>query len=431
MSTKGLQILDSLIPPYDETLSETSTNAVQNKAVASAVSDLNSRIDETNGSIMSITVDSIGAAKSDHNHDDDYDTLGAADTALDSAKSYTDTKTSGLASTSTVDSKFSAHNTSTSAHSDIRVLISDLTTKLNNFLDVDDTTTDQLSEVLTLINNNKGTLESLTTSKINVSAIVDNLTTNSTSKVLSAAQGVAIKSLIDALQTEFDTLETVVAGKANATHSHAISDVTNLQSSLDAKANSSDIAKTVYTAASNSSPIYVKISDFGAWGTGAWYQKGFSMLLTSRAGELIWVSLAADDSNTNARALRLINVYTKINALYYSASESALYCKMRAWCNNLSAHILTNINGDYVPTVAQASALPDDAIEIEIVEFGITPTDEETRMGYFWADPYRAYVDGEMLAFYDDDFITTANIDTICGQTMTVASLSSYSEVTF
>lgn len=154
-------------------------------------------------------IDAALATKSDttHKHDSDYDAKGAADTALATAKSYTDTKTADLASTTVVDNKINTHNTSTSAHNDIRVLISDLTTKLNNFLDVDDATSDQLSEVLTLIENNKGTLESLTTSKINVSDIIDNLTTASTSKVLSANQGVAIKALIDALQTEFDTHE--------------------------------------------------------------------------------------------------------------------------------------------------------------------------------------------------------------------------------
>ena len=110
----------------------------------------------------------------------------------------------------TAESKVSAHNVSPTAHDDIRLLIQDITTQLANFLDVDDTTVDQLSEVLTLINNNKGTLESLTTSKINVSAIVDNLTTADASKVLSAKQGVAIKSLIDALQTALDTIQTIV-----------------------------------------------------------------------------------------------------------------------------------------------------------------------------------------------------------------------------
>ena len=134
-----------------------------------------------------------------------YETKSDATAKLAEAKEYTNTKTSGMATTTIVDNKISTHNTSTTAHSDIRDLITGLTTKLNNFLDVDDTTTDQLSEVLTLINNNKGTLESLTSGKVNVSDIADNLTTNNASKVLSAKQGVAIKALIDALDSALDT----------------------------------------------------------------------------------------------------------------------------------------------------------------------------------------------------------------------------------
>lgn len=156
------------------------------------------------------------------------------DAALAEAKAYTDTMTSGIASTGVVDNKINAHNTSESAHSDIRNLVNELSTKVNNFLDVDDATTDQLSEVLTLINNNKGTLDSITSSKVNVSDIVDNLTTSSETKVLSAKQGVALKALIDALQE-------VVNGKAATVHSHAISDVTNLQSTLNEKASKTSL----------------------------------------------------------------------------------------------------------------------------------------------------------------------------------------------
>ena len=121
---------------------------------------------------------------------------------------YVDSAISAIP-TPDVSGQIGAHNTDANAHNDIRVLIYDLSAAVNNFLDVDDTTTDQLSEVLALINANKGTLESLTTSKVNVSDIINNLTTNSSNKVLSAAQGVAIKALIDALQTE-------VNKKANA-----------------------------------------------------------------------------------------------------------------------------------------------------------------------------------------------------------------------
>lgn len=162
-----------------------------------------------------------------HNHDDKYDVKGSANTALASAKEYTDTKTSGLATTTVVDTKISSHNTSTSAHSDIRDLISGLTTRLNALANSDDTTLDQLSEIVAYIKSNKSLIDSITTSKVNVSDIVDNLTTNVVNKPLSAAQGVAIKSLIDALQDELDS------------HTHAIADVSGLQSALDGKAASS------------------------------------------------------------------------------------------------------------------------------------------------------------------------------------------------
>lgn len=163
-----------------------------------------------------------------------YETKEDAQAKLDEAKAYTNTMTSGMATTTVVDNKISTHNTSSTSHTDIRDLINALSTKVNNFLDVSDTTTDQLSEVLTLINNNKGTLDSITSNKVNVSDIVDNLTTASASKVLSANQGVVLKGLIDALQEAVD-------GKAAEGHKHAISDVTDLQTTLNAKAAQTDL----------------------------------------------------------------------------------------------------------------------------------------------------------------------------------------------
>lgn len=219
--------------------------------VDNAISEINIPVDSVNGKTGAVVlsasdvgtytttdIDTKLNGKSDtgHNHDEDYDEYGAAADALNSAKAYTDTKTTGLASTSTVDTKINTHSTSTDAHNDIRVLITELTNKLNNFLDVDDTTSDQLSEVLTLIENNKGTLASLTISKVNVSDIINNLTTNSADKVLSAAQGVAIKGLIDALQLELDS------------HTHAIADVSGLQTALDGKAASSHGTHVSYSS---------------------------------------------------------------------------------------------------------------------------------------------------------------------------------------
>lgn len=149
--------------------------------------------------------------------------LGKADIALDEAKAYTDTSVSGLASTVSVESALSTHNTGTDSHNDIRDLISGLTTRLNALANSDDTTLDQMAEVVAYIKSNRDLISEVTTNKVNVSDIIDNLTTNVGDKPLSAAQGVAIKALIDELGIELDT------------HGHDIGDVSGLQNVLDGK----------------------------------------------------------------------------------------------------------------------------------------------------------------------------------------------------
>jgi hypothetical protein len=67
-------------------------------------------------------------------------------------------------------------------------------------------------------------IDGVTTSKVNVADIVNNLTTNVENKPLSAAQGVALKDLIDVLQTALDE------------HAHGVSDISGLQAVLDGKA---------------------------------------------------------------------------------------------------------------------------------------------------------------------------------------------------
>ena len=93
----------------------------------------------------------------------------------------------------------SQHNVSDVAHSDIRLLIHGLSERLSAVADSDDATLDQLSEVVAYIKSNRDLISAITTSKVNVSDIVDNLTTNAANKPLSAAQGVALKALIDAI----------------------------------------------------------------------------------------------------------------------------------------------------------------------------------------------------------------------------------------
>lgn len=85
------------------------------------------------------------------------------------------------------------------AHNNIYLLIENLTARLNTLADSDDTTLDQLSEIVTYIKSNKTLIENITTNKINVSDIIDNLTTEDVTKPLSANQGVVLKTLIDNL----------------------------------------------------------------------------------------------------------------------------------------------------------------------------------------------------------------------------------------
>ena len=88
------------------------------------------------------------------------------------------------------------HNVSSIAHSDIRDLITGLTTRLNALADSDDTTLDQMSEIVAYIKSNKSLIDSITTSKVNVADIVDNLTSTATNKPLSAKQGKVLNDLI-------------------------------------------------------------------------------------------------------------------------------------------------------------------------------------------------------------------------------------------
>lgn len=316
------------------------------------------------------------------------------------------------------DSKINEHNTNTGAHNDMRLLIQGLTDRLNALANSDDATLDQLAEVVAYIKANRGLIEGVTTSKVNVADIVNDLATNAANVPLSAAQGVALKALIDAIAIPSNVSAfTNDAGYLDAlpTHEHSASEITSgalplsrggtgatdaatalanigaaaaehthdqyltEHQDLSAYAKIADIAATATKALSNSAVTYAKIGGFGEWGAGAWYEKGFSMLITSRAGEMVWLAVSSDDSNTNAKAIRLLNTYSKIQAVYYSVSESAVYVKVSAWCNNVNAHILSNVNGDYVPTVEQASGLPSDAVQVGLTEFG--PTGSATNIG--------------------------------------------------
>lgn len=96
-------------------------------------------------------------------------------------------------------SAVSGHNTSDAAHNDIRLLIAGLVSRLDAIANSDDTTLDQMAEVVKYIKDNRDLISQITTDKVNVSDIVNNLATNVSNRPLSAAQGVALKALIDAI----------------------------------------------------------------------------------------------------------------------------------------------------------------------------------------------------------------------------------------
>ena len=93
----------------------------------------------------------------------------------------------------------SQHNTADDSHNDIRLELKAINDRLTAFFDSDDQTLDELSEIVAYITSNKTLIDSITTSKVSVTDIINNLTTNVTNKPLSAAQGVALKALIDAI----------------------------------------------------------------------------------------------------------------------------------------------------------------------------------------------------------------------------------------
>lgn len=112
---------------------------------------------------------------------------------------YADEKEALEDSITEVEKAVPTHNVSTEAHSDIRLLIQEHREEVNALLDSDDETLDQLSEIVAYIKSNKALIDAITTSKVSVSDIVNNLTSDVTNKPLSAAQGVALKGLIDSI----------------------------------------------------------------------------------------------------------------------------------------------------------------------------------------------------------------------------------------
>ena len=99
----------------------------------------------------------------------------------------------------TAASAVSQHNTADDSHNDIRLELKAIKDRLTAFFDSDNQTLDEMSEIVSYITSNKTLIDSITTSKVSVADIINNLVTNVANKPLSAAQGVELKTLIDAI----------------------------------------------------------------------------------------------------------------------------------------------------------------------------------------------------------------------------------------
>lgn len=192
--------------------------------------------------------------------------------------------------------RIAAHNAQSTAHNDIRLLISALTQKVNDLLDSDDTTLDQMSEIVAYIKANRELLESYTTEKVNVADIIDNLTTSVSNKPLSAKQGVQLKALIDAIKVPTKLNELA----EDSTHRTVTDTEKNTWN------NKSDFSGS-YTDLSNKPTIPTKLSELAADTTHrvvtdaektAWNAKSnFSGVYSDLSGKPTKVSAFENDAN--------------------------------------------------------------------------------------------------------------------------------------
>lgn len=173
-------------------------NRPTNKFIASSVADLESipKADKLFGSVA-VVLDPISSFIFGG------DDLGWLSLSSDESSSAGD-----------MQSLIDNHNVSSVAHQDIRAAISSLDNRLTTLVDTDDTTLDQLSEIVTYIKDNRDLIEQITTAKVNVSDIVDNLTTAVANRPLSANQGVALRQLAES-RVSVDQLDSAVQSALN------------------------------------------------------------------------------------------------------------------------------------------------------------------------------------------------------------------------
>lgn len=147
-----------------------------------------------------------------------------------------DATTSSKGITKLTDSVSSASTTTAATPNSVKKAydaVTELKTKLNALADSDDTTLDQLSEIVAYIKSNRSLISSITTDKVSVSDIIDNLTSTDTNKPLSAKQGKALNDLITALTTTVGNKVDKVSGKGLSTNDYTTTEKNKLAGIAD------------------------------------------------------------------------------------------------------------------------------------------------------------------------------------------------------
>ena len=249
MATKKYLSLERL-SEYDALIKQEIADAVSTKANSSHThddryyteSEIDSKIASVNTSITNITSGTVVVKEAEH-----ATSANSANSATDASKlggqlpSYyakaTDIPTGALAKKSTV------------SESDLDTALAE---KVNAAAEGNHS------------HSNKTVLDGITSAKVsawdsaeaNAKTYADTAATNAATKVkndLLNGAGTAydtlkeLGDLIDDNADAIEALETIASGKADATHSHAIADVTGLQTALDGKAESSHGTHVTYS----------------------------------------------------------------------------------------------------------------------------------------------------------------------------------------